>query len=274
MYLSSWVCLIMKIPTLRRLSHLLLIFILGGCTSVATTAPEGLDFTVLIFSKTAGYRHASIPDGIAAIQDLAAENNFAVDTSEDATIFNETSLASYDIVVFLNTTGDILDESQQAVFENFIANGGGFVGVHSATDTEYDWPWYGSLVGAYFDGHPPIQEAIVQRQDTLHPSTIGLPDIWQRTDEWYNFRDGPGPTSTILLTVDESSYSGGTMGEEHPLAWYHTVGNGRAWYTAMGHTSATYQEPLFRAHLLGGILWAAGMDFASSEIVYMPVIMK
>ena len=156
--------------------------------------------------------------------------------------------------------------------ERFIQNGGGFVGIHSATDTEYDWAWYGQLVGSYFDGHPAIQEAEVDVVDNAHLSTSGLPNPWLRTDEWYNFDPDPTGSVTVLLTVDESTYSGGTMGNPHPIAWFHEFDNGRSWYTAMGHTEASYSEPLFRQHLLGGIRYAAGFDLDS--ITYLPVVQR
>jgi type 1 glutamine amidotransferase len=219
------------------------------------SAPQ---FAVLVFTKTTGFRHESIPAGIAAVQALGAQQHFAVDTSEDATVFTLDNLARYRVVIFLNTTGEILDAAQQAVFEQFIRQGGGFVGIHSASDTEYDWPWYGQLIGAYFASHPALQTATVKVADATHPSTRPLPAAWTRYDEWYNFRAVPSPTVHVLLTIDETTYTGGSMGAHHPLAWYHQYDGGRAWYTAMGHTTEAYQEPLFVQHILGGILWAAG----------------
>jgi len=143
--------------------------------------------------------------------------------------------------------------------ERHIAAGHGFVGVHSAADTEYDWPWYGGLMGAYFASHPDVQPAVVHREDANHPSMASLPDVWVRTDEWYNFQTNPRDTPDIhvLASLDESSYSGGTMGD-HPIAWYQEYAGGRAWYTAGGHTRESYSEPLFLQHLLGGLEYAAG----------------
>lgn len=206
-----------------------------------------------------GFRHDSIPDAIAAVQALAAQNGFAVDASEDPSVFTDSNLGQYNAVIFLLTTGDVLEDAQQAAFERYIASGYGFVGIHSATDTEYDWPWYGDLVGARFASHPDIQQATVRREDAAHPSTAPLPDLWIRTDEWYNFQTNPRASSDVhvLAGLDESTYSGGTMGD-HPIAWYHPFAGGRAWYTAGGHTSESYAEPLFLAHLLGGIEYAAG----------------
>lgn len=214
---------------------------------------------VLVFSKTTGYRHTSIPDGIAAIHALGAEHGFEVEATEDAGVFTDDALASFAAVVFLNTTQDVLDAAQQAAFERYIRAGGGFAGVHAAADTEYDWPWYGGLVGAYFEHHPEIQAATVRVEDPAHPSTDGLPVEWVRTDEWYDFRSSPRGRVRVLATLDEASYEGGRMGEDHPIAWCHAYDGGRAWYTAMGHTAESYAEPLFRRHLLGGIRYAAGL---------------
>jgi type 1 glutamine amidotransferase len=218
-------------------------------------AAESVDarFAVLVFSKTTGYRHDSIPVGITTIRGLGTEYGFAVDDTEDAGRFNDTALAHYKAVVFLNTTGDILDPGQKEAFERYIRSGGGFVGIHSASDTEYQWPWYGRLVGAWFASHPTIQRATVRIEDPGHPSTKLLPLKWQRTDEWYNFRANPRNAVHVLATLDESSYTGGMMGSDHPIAWCQAIGGGRAWYTAMGHTSESYTEPLFRLHLAGGI---------------------
>jgi glucose/arabinose dehydrogenase/type 1 glutamine amidotransferase len=215
-------------------------------------------FDVLVFSKTAGFRHDSIAAGIQAIQELGAQNDFAVVATEDAGAFNSSNLAQFETVVFLNTTGDVLNSAQQAAFENYIETGGGFVGVHSAADTEYAWPWYGQLVGAYFASHPAIQTATIKVADQVHPSTAGLPDRWVRSDEWYNYRLNPRGTVHVLATLDETTYNGGTMGFDHPIAWCQNVELGRSWYTGLGHTTASYGEPLFREHLLGGIRFAAG----------------
>jgi cytochrome c len=216
-------------------------------------------FAVLVFSKTAGFRHDSIRQGIGAIEALGAEHEFAVDSSEDAARFSDAILARYKLIIFLNTTGDILGPEEKAAFERYIKSGGGFVGIHSASDTEYHWPWYGRLVGAYFASHPEIQSAVVRVADPGHPSTKDLPRFWRRTDEWYNFRGNPRGAVHVLATLDEATYSGGTMGADHPVTWCQSVGGGRSWYTAMGHTAESYAEPLFRLHLWGGIESAAGI---------------
>jgi type 1 glutamine amidotransferase len=221
------------------------------------TAPR---FAVLVFARTAGFHHDSIPAGIQAIRALGTQYNFDVDDTTDVAAFTDQSLARYRAVVFLNTTGDVFGPPEQAAFENFIRNGGGFVGIHSAADTEYDWPWYGRLLGTYFASHPEIQSGKLKIVDANHPSTETLPNEWIRTDEWYNFREDPSPNVGVLLAIDETSYSGGDMGPNHPIAWRHSFEGGRAWYTAMGHTIESYTEPLFLAHVAGGILWAANVQ--------------
>jgi len=227
----------------------------------SSTSTNSCSRRLLVFSKTGGFRHASIKDGKIALQKLASEHNFGVDFTEDASVFSDVNLAHYDAVIFLMTTGNILDDNQKAAFERYIRAGGGFVGVHSASDTEYAWSWYGGLVGAYFDrihGHSKVMQATIHVTDRTHPSTMMLPAIWKRTDEWYNFASNPRGRVNVLMTIDERTYKGGTMGVDHPIAWYHEYDGGRAWYTALGHTSESYYEPLFLDHLWGGIIYAAG----------------
>jgi type 1 glutamine amidotransferase len=224
-----------------------------------TPADSPPAFSVLVFSKTAGYRHESIGAGIAAVRALGATHGFEVEATESSGEFDDATLARHQAVVFLNTTGDVLDAAQEAALQRFIRRGCGFAGVHSASDTEYDWPWYGRLVGAYFKSHPRIQEATLTVVADDHPSTRSLPLRWTRRDEWYNFREDPASQVTPILRIDESSYKGGTMSTHHPMAWTQHFDGGRTWYTALGHTVESYAEPLFLAHLLGGIRWAAGM---------------
>ena len=211
---------------------------------------------VLVFSKTLGFRHTSIAAGKTALLKLGAANKFAVDTTEDASVFTKAQLKKYASVVFLNTTGDVLDSLQQFAFTRYIKRGGGFVGVHSATDTEYGWPWYGKMVGAYFNGHPKPQEATFIIKDKIFLATSFFTDtIWKRTDELYNFKN-MNPDVHVLVCIDESSYEGGTNGSYHPFSWYHAYDGGRAFYTAMGHTDETYSDSNFIKHLLGGIKYA------------------
>jgi type 1 glutamine amidotransferase len=215
-------------------------------------------FAILVFSRTEGFRHDSIPAGITAIRQQGSARGFSIDATEDGGAFTDDNLGRYKAVVFLSTTGDVLNGAEQASFERFIRRGGGFVGVHSAADTEYDWPFYGALLGAYFASHPDIQNAAIQIEDAGHPSTSSLPRTWMRRDEWYNFQKNPRGAVTVLATIDERTYSGGTMAPDHPIMWAHTFEGGRAWYTAGGHTTESYSEPLFAEHLGRAILWAAG----------------
>jgi type 1 glutamine amidotransferase len=219
--------------------------------------PPGPD-RVLVFSRTAGFRHSSIEPGIAALRSLGAASHFEVDATEEAGQFTTANLSRYKAVVFLSTTGDVLNVEQQSAFMTYIRRGGGFVGIHAAADTEHDWPWYGGLVGAYFVSHPAPAQARIRVENRDHPSTRTLPDPWNRFDEWYNFQRNPRSQVTVLLTLDEASYSGGQMGDDHPIAWYHEYNGGRAWYTALGHTDDSFSEPAFLEHLLGGIRYAAG----------------
>ncbi|GAA3232551.1 ThuA domain-containing protein [Oerskovia jenensis] len=243
--MSAFVALTLAAPTLAL---------------TATPAAAHDEFSVLVFSKTAGFRHDAIPAGIATIKQLGEDNHFAVTATEDAGAFTEENLAGYDAVVWLSTTGDVLNADQQAAFEAYIADGGGYAGVHAASDTEYDWPWYGDLVGAYFSAHPQNQTATVVVADKDHPSTAHLPSSWERYDEWYNFRENPRGDVHVLATLDESTYSpgGGAMGADHPTAWCQDVAGGRSWYTGGGHTQESYADPAFVQHLLGGIQTAAG----------------
>ncbi len=222
---------------------------------------------VLAFSKTAGFRHKSIPVALDAIDQMGAANGFVVDRSEDAADFTDANLANYDAVVFVSTTGDFLNNEQQAALQQYIRGGGGYAGIHAAADAEYNWAWYGQLTGAFFDRHPAIQQATIKVEDKNHPSTAHLANTWVRTDEWYNFRTNPRANVKVLLTVDESTYNGGSMGADHPIAWYHAFDGGRAWYTALGHTDTSYAEPDFRQHLLGGIQYAIGTKTTSTPSV-------
>ena len=232
-----------------------LALLLGGC---ATTAlPDTA--RVLVYTNANGYVHASIPDGVAALTELGTSYGFTVEATDDSLAFTPERLATYAAVVFLSTSGDVLGPAQEAAFEAYIEGGGGYVGVHAASDTEYEWSGYGQIVGAYFDNHPAIQEASLDVVDADHPATRDLPARWTRTDEWYSFRAAPTGVD-VLLRLDESTYEGGTMGDDHPIAWTHAVGDGRAVYTALGHTAESYAEAAFRAHLAGAICWAAALS--------------
>src|SRR3954471_7113096 len=252
---------------------------LAAPVSPAAAAPSGsawsghARFSALVFSKTAAFRHDSIPAGVAAIRRLGAQHHFAVDATEDAAAFTDANLARYDVVVWLSTTGDVLNDAQQSAFERYIRAGGGYAGIHAASDTEYDWAWYGGLVGAYFRDHPgsvnpQFQVATVKVLGRDTAATRPLPRRWQREEEWYNFRTNPRDTVRVLAEVDERTYDprgysipGGSpgMGRHHPISWCQPYDGGRAFYTAMGHKAEYYSEPLLLAHLLGGIRMAAGV---------------
>lgn len=211
---------------------------------------------VLVFSKTLGFRHKSITDGIKAIQKMAEQNKFVADTTENPAMFTPQNLQQYKAIIFLSPTGEFFNEDQKRAFQQYIRNGGGFIGIHAATDCLFKWEWYGNMIGAYFTNHPPVQEAVLTIIDTKHPSTKDLVSPWNHTDEWYNF-NYTNPNIKVLLKIDEESYKGGKNGADHPVAWYHQFEGGRIFYTALGHTPESYKNEYFLKHLLGGIKYAA-----------------
>ena len=224
---------------------------------------------VLVFSKTMGFRHASIPVGKAAILKMGAENGFGVDTTENAALFTEANLKKYNAVVFLSTTGNVLNDAQQTAFERYIQAGGGYVGIHAATDTEYDWPWYNKLSGAQFlshPGNPNVQNGEAVAVNKNHASMFGFPDRWKIKDEFYDFKNFNDKVN-VLVKIDEKTYKDGKMGDNHPMAWYHDYDGGKAFYTNFGHTDETFSEPVFVKHLLGGIqsVLANKLDYTKSK---------
>lgn len=238
----------------RRIFSILIVLIVGFFAEARAAHPPK---KILLFYKTAAYKHLSIPSGIAAITKLGEKNKFQVDTSSNASVFNQESLKKYNAVVFLSTSGDMLDSIQQLNFENYIHSGGGFMGIHGASAGEYAWPWYGKLLGAVFNGHPAQQQAVFRVVDSKHPSTRHIPLFWTIKEELYNFKN-INPAIHVLLTVDESSYKGGTNGAYHPMAWHHKFEGGRAFYTALGHADDKYIDPIFLKHILYGIRYAMG----------------
>lgn len=216
---------------------------------------SGKPHKVLIFSKTNGFRHKSIGAGIEAIKKLGAENGFTAEATEDSLVFTKKNLKKYQAIIFLCPTGTVFGAEQESALQGYVHHGGGIVGVHSATDCEYNWPWFGKMMGAYFKSHPKQQEAKLTVINQNHASTEGLPGNWTRFDEWYNFKD-ISPEIQVLIKIDESSYQGGENGKDHPMAWYQTFEGGRVFYTALGHTEQSYTEPLFLKHLMGGIAYA------------------
>ncbi|WP_416438380.1 ThuA domain-containing protein [Phnomibacter sp. MR] len=210
---------------------------------------------ILVFSKTAGFRHASIAQGKQLFLQIAASEKCKVDTTEDAGIFTAEKLQPYDVVVFLSTTGDVLNAAQQAAFQEYIRSGKSFLGIHGASDTEYDWPWYNQLVGGYFKDHPKPQTASYINLDSTHPATKFWPSVFSRFEEIYNIKALQKDKLKFLLAVDETSYEGGNMDGFHPAAWCHVFEGGRAFYTALGHHPETYSDPDFRKHILGALHW-------------------
>ena len=213
---------------------------------------------VLVFSKTAGFRHGSIEAGKEMFKKLALEHAWIVDYSEDSTVFSRKSVGKYDVIVFLNTTGDILNQSQQEAMEGWFGPRRGFVGIHAAADTEYDWEWYGQLVGAYFKGHPAQQEADVILEDREHSATKHLPAVWHRKDEWYDYRANPRGNVKVLASLDTSTYEGHSMGDDHPITWCQEYkSGGRSFYTGLGHTDASYIEEAFVEMIGQAVIWAS-----------------
>jgi type 1 glutamine amidotransferase len=217
-----------------------------------------MSLRTLVFSRTTAYRHESIPAGVEAVRKLGAEHGFDVDATEDAAVFTLDNLSRYAALVFMSTSGEVFDDAQRAALVAYIRGGGGYVGVHLAAGTEYDWPFYGGLVGARFADHPAVQQATFRIEDATHQATAHLPAAWERVDELYNYRSNPRDDVDVLMTLDESSYTGGTMGEDHPITWCHAYEGGRSFYTGLGHTVESYAEPEFLALLLGGIRYAGG----------------
>ena len=273
----------------------------GGSTTrtfVVNVLPVARDpasrFRILVYSRTVGFRHSSIDEGIAALNLLGSQQGIQVDEAEEPTLFTDEVLGRYDVVVFLSTTSDVLNPEQEAALERFVRSGRGWVGIHSATDTEYRWTnlvdsvtglsWYGKLTGGFFRNHPNgTPTATVVTEDAEHHSTRHLPARWTRVDEWYNYQSPLNPNingggvdySTrnsgvhVLLTMDESTYNeadgsdgtGGTpnIADDHPISWCQLYDGGRMWYTGMGHTEATYLDANFLKHVLGGLEIASGV---------------
>ncbi|SDG20511.1 ThuA domain-containing protein [Chitinophaga filiformis] len=226
--------------------------------ALGTSYTYAQSLRVLVFTKTEGFRHSSIEAGKAAFRKMSAEKNFSVDFTEDASLFKTSNLKQYNAVIFLNTTGDVLNDAQQLEFERYIEAGGGFVGIHAATDCEYDWPWYGRLAGAWFLDHPMpnnIQTGTFHVEDKNNFAIKGMPETFERTDEFYSFKQ-IDPGIHVLVSIDEKSYKGGKNGDNHPMSWYHDFDGGRSFYTNMGHTDETFKEPLFLQHLWAGLQYA------------------
>ncbi len=232
--------------------------IVGAMAMTGALDPSLTNRSILVFTKTTGFRHDSIPIGRETILGIGLERGWTVAFTENADEFTPNKLKAFDSVVFLSTTGKMLDEKQGKALVGFIHSGGGFVGIHAAADAEYDWPWYGELVGAFFLSHPAQQDAVVKIEDATDSSTQFLPNPWQRHDEWYDYKVSPRGKVHVLASLDSTSYTGSKMGEDHPIMWRHEFEGGRSWYTGMGHTQESYKDPLFVKMVAEGIEWACG----------------
>ena len=243
---------------------ILSIVVLAPFLVIAPPRGEPARARVLVFTKTAGFRHDAIPAGIAAVRELGAEGGFAVDATEDAAAFTPENLARYRAIVFLNTSGEVLDERQKAAFQGFIRGGGGLAAVHQGITTLEKWPWYVALVGGVkFAGHPQVQKATCRREVRDHPATKSLPESWAWTDEWYNFDPNPRPRTHVLLTIDEASYRAGRWARTTPSPGTTSPREGESGARRLGHTKEGYGRPALRQHLLGGIRYAAGLAAAA-----------
>ena len=250
-----------------KAAKLLIPFLVFQAFIFNSATAQNKQFKALIVTTTRGWHHESLHYGVLAIQDLARRNFFDAVLLEDPNGINDKNLAQYQVIIFLNTTGDIFDSAQQKVMERFIESGKGYVGIHSASDTEYDWEWYTKLVGRMFHIHPVIQTARLNILDPTFPGLQGFTGnkIW--TDEWYEFGEEKISGLNYVLAVDETSYNpvvswgenkkGVGMGKLHPVAWYHNYDGGRAFYTALGHMPASFSDPSFLGLLYAGIFWAA-----------------
>ena len=284
----------------RALAVLLVVVSLAAPAMAAAGEPT----RILVFSRTTGFRHDSIEPGVAAIEDLGKEHGFSVTATEDPAVFAAAKLRTYDAVVFLSTTGNpITEPANRRALRRYVQGGGGFVGVHAASDQNDEsratWPWFGTLLGAYFSGHPlydarptgdescaiagvvSCHPGAIHLEDARHPATRPVVEdnavlgakgaqrrFWDVYDEFYGFGANPRDHVHVLATLDERSYLGdprlrseldpGRMGRDHPIAWCHTVGQGRSFYTALGHDASLFADPRYLDHLLGGILWASG----------------
>jgi type 1 glutamine amidotransferase len=251
---------------LRTLAGLGVLLIAGACSSNGVpAAPEpvreplnqaGAPIRVLMFTATAGFRHDSIATARTVMSDLAsASREFTVTTTEDLSSISASRLTDYDVIFFALTSGELeFTEEQKTAIVNFVGGGGGFLGVHSATDTLYGWPDYGHLVGAYFKEHPWTERATVLVEDQTHPATEGLGERFSVVEEFYTFRENPRPRVQVLLRLDPASV--GSSGD-YPLAWVQSYGGGRVYYNALGHFSDTWTDQRFQQQLLGAIRWAS-----------------
>ena len=237
---------------------LLLILVFSGIA-------QDKKINVLVFSKTVGFRHNSISSGLKMLSDLAQERKWVLTATENADLFTPDFLKTFDVVVFLNPTLDVLNDQQQKDFEAFMNTGKGFVGIHAAADCEYDWAWYGELNGAFFKTHPACQAGTVIFENTDHPTMAPFKGMttYRTIDEWYTFKVNPRAKVHVLARLDETSLDEATMKEDkwkmgdHPLIWYQEMGNIRSYYTVFGHTPEAFQDPKVKEHIGCAIDWVA-----------------
>lgn len=259
--------LINPIYLLKFMKKYLIKVLCVGILFQLSTTLSAQQFKVLVLTKTEGFQHGSIPEATLAIKKLAERHAFTVEVATGSNAFNDKNLEQYSAVIFLLTTGNILDSTQKKAMEKFIRSGKGFVGVHSASDTEYGWDWYTKLVGMMFKIHPLQQTAYLDVVNSNFPGMERFPKRLLWTDEWYEFQERKVDDLKLLVTVDEKTYNpvakwgpgkeGKGMGAMHPISWYHNYDGGRAFYTALGHIPSIYSDQTFLDHLYGGIYWAA-----------------
>jgi type 1 glutamine amidotransferase len=249
---------------MKKIQIFFFFLVIQSCIGISSSAQK--QFKALIVTTTNGWHHESLHSGVLAIKDLAVRNNFDAVLFENPKGFTDKYLEQFQVVIFLNTTGDIFDTAAQKVMERFIQSGKGYVGIHSASDTEYDWEWYTKLVGRMFHIHPAVQTARLKIVDPGFPGLQAFENGRLWTDEWYEFGPEKTPGLNYVMTVDENSYNakvnwgekkGEGMGPVHPVAWYHNYDGGRAFYTALGHLPTCFSDAGYLNHLYAGIFWAA-----------------
>lgn len=246
---------------MNKLALILCVFLASIFCGVA----QDQKINVLVFSKTVGFRHNSISSGLKMLSDLAQERKWILTATENSELFTPDFLKTFDVVVFLNPTMDVLNEQQQKAFESFMATGKGFVGIHAATDCEYDWAWYGQLTGAYFKTHPRGQVGTVIFENTDHPSMVPFKGMqtYRTFDEWYSFKENPRAKVHVLARLDETSLDAETLKDDkwkmgdHPLIWYQEIGNSRSFYTVFGHTPEAFHDSKIKEHIGCAVDWVA-----------------
>ena len=252
------------------MKNLLLLLISFLMINVACSAQEKQEFdksiNILVFTKTSGYRHASISSGLKMLSDQSKNQNWVITATEDASLLRDDFLSHFDVAVFLNPTGDAICDKGQAAFEKFMKSGKGFVGIHAAADFEYDWEFYGNLVGGYFLSHPPAQKATVIFENFDHPAMKPFKGMktYTTVDEWYAYKKNPRPNVNVLARLDESTIKKGRQDKnekwrmgDHPLIWWNDKDGIRSFYTVFGHTHEAFQDKLIIEHITNAINWAA-----------------